>query len=121
VTDIRPISTVILSGNRKGELLKDIREFLDQTARKWYSGRGIPYRRGYLLYRPPRTGKSSLSLSIARRFDLDIYILSLSAIINEHTLKSLFAKLLSRCVILLEDINAVSSKRSTDTKTEDSR
>lgn len=121
MTDIRPISTVILSGNRKGELLKDIREFLDQTARKWYSGRGIPYRRGYLLYRPPRTGKSSLSLSIARRFDLDIYILSLSAIINEHTLKSLFAKLLSRCVILLEDINAVSSKRSTDTKTEDSR
>ena len=74
-----------------------------------------------MLYGPPGTGKSSLSLSIAGRFDLDIYILSLSAIINKHTLKSLFAKLPSRCVILLEDIDAVSSKRSTDAETEDSR
>jgi len=52
-------------------------------------------------------------LSIAGRFGLDIYILSLSAI-SEATLKSLFAKLLSRCIILLEDIDAVSSNRSRD-------
>ncbi|KAH6668461.1 hypothetical protein B0J14DRAFT_488341, partial [Halenospora varia] len=43
-----------------------------------YSNRGIPYRRGYLLYGPPRTGKSSLSLSIAGACDLDIYILNIS-------------------------------------------
>jgi mitochondrial chaperone BCS1 len=48
---------------------------------------------------------------------LDIYILSLFAI-NEASLTSLFTKLLSRCVILLEDVNAVSSNR--DAKTEDS-
>jgi mitochondrial chaperone BCS1 len=73
-----------------------------------------------LLYGPPRTRKSSLSLSIAGCFGLDIYILSLSAI-NEASLKSLFAKLLSRCVILLEDIDAVSSNRSWDAGAEDSR
>ena len=55
---------------------------------------------------------TSLSLSIAGHFGLDIYILSLSAI-NEATLKNLFAKLPSRCVILLEDIDAVSSNRDT--------
>ncbi len=71
-----------------------------------------------MLYGPPRTRKSSLSLSITSHFGLNIYILSLSTI-NEANLKSLFDKLLSRCIILLEDINAISSNR--DTKVEDSR
>jgi chaperone BCS1 len=51
---------------------------------------------------------------------LDIYILNLSAT-DEARLKSLFAKLPSRCVILLEDIDAVSSNRSGDAEGEDSR
>ena len=71
-----------------------------------------------MLYGPPRTGKSSLSSSIASYFGLNIYILSLSTI-NEANLKSLFDKLPSRCIILLEDIDAVSSNR--DTEFEDSR
>ena len=120
MSDIRPISTVILNESRKSELLKDIGDFLDPTSQQWYSDRGIPYRRGYLLYGPPGTGKSSLTLSIAGRFALDIYILSLSAI-NEASLKSLLANLPRRCVILLEDIDAVSSNRSWDAEAEDSR
>jgi chaperone BCS1 len=46
---------------------------------------------------------------------LDIYILKLSAI-NEAILEGLFAKLPSHCVILLEDIDAVSSNRDAETK-----
>ena len=42
-------------------------------------------------------------------------MLSLSAI-SEASLKSLFDNLLSRCVVLLEDIDAVSSDRSSDTE-----
>jgi chaperone BCS1 len=61
-----------------------------------------------------------LSLSIAGHFGLDIYILNLSDI-NKAILESLFAKLPSHCVILLEDIDAVSSKRSGDAETKDSR
>ncbi|KAH8777271.1 hypothetical protein BGZ57DRAFT_711418, partial [Hyaloscypha finlandica] len=60
--------------------------------------------RGYLLYGPPRTRKSSLSSVIASYFSLNIYILSLSTI-NKANLKSLFNKLLSHYIILLEDIN----------------
>jgi mitochondrial chaperone BCS1 len=59
-----------------------------------------------------------LSKSLAGYFRLDIYILSLS-IINEANLTSLLAKLPSRCVILLEDVDAVSSNR--DAETDDSR
>jgi len=73
-----------------------------------------------LLYKPLRTRKSSLSLSITSYFGLDIYILSLSAINNKASLRKLFAKLLSYCVILLEDINAISLKQFKNTKTKDS-
>lgn len=118
VSKIRRTSTVILNESRKRELLEDIREFLDPASQQWYSDRDSPYRRGYLLYGPPGTGKSSLSSAIASYFGLNIYILSLSTI-SEASLKSLFDKLPSRCIILLEDIDAVSSNR--DAKTEDSR
>ncbi|PMD66211.1 uncharacterized protein K444DRAFT_517829, partial [Hyaloscypha bicolor E] len=64
--------------------------------------------KGYLLYRFPRTRKSSLSLFITSYFSLDIYILKLS-IINKAILESLFTKLLSYYIILLEDINTISS------------
>jgi len=69
-----------------------------------------------LLYSPLKTKKSSLSKSIAKHFSLDIYILNLFAI-NEANLTSLFAKLPSRYVILLKDVNAISSNR--DAKIED--
>jgi mitochondrial chaperone BCS1 len=78
---------------------------IDQGAQRQYSSRGIPYRRGYLLHRPPGTRKSSLSVSIAGYFDLDIYIFSLSDI-NKGGLKNLFTELPRRYVILLEDVDA---------------
>jgi chaperone BCS1 len=90
--DVRKFETVILNEKVKRGLLKDIKNFLDPKSRKWYSSRGIPYRRGYLLYGPPGTGKSSLSLSIAGCFDLDIYILNLPSV-DDGSLSTLFAEL----------------------------
>lgn len=72
---------------------------------------GIPYRKGYLFYGPPGTGKSSLSLSIAGDCDLDVYILNLSGV-DDSSLDELFTELPARCVILLEDIDAVDATQS---------
>jgi chaperone BCS1 len=58
-----------------------------------------------------------LSSAIAGHFGLNIYILNLSTI-SEAILKRLFDSLPSRCILLLEDIDAVSSNR--DAETEDS-
>ncbi|PMD62365.1 uncharacterized protein K444DRAFT_503930, partial [Hyaloscypha bicolor E] len=60
---------------------------------------------GYLLYRFPETRKSSLNSAITSYFGLNIYILKLSTI-SKASLKSLFNKLPSYYIILLEDINA---------------
>lgn len=46
---------------------------------QWYAERGIPYRRGYLLYGVPGSGKTSLIHALAGELGLDIYALSLSA------------------------------------------
>ncbi|KAH8897027.1 hypothetical protein GQ53DRAFT_778260 [Thozetella sp. PMI_491] len=102
----RPFSTVILNEKVKEDLIEDVRDYLNPMTRRWYSNRGIPYRRGYLLHGPPGTGKSSLSLALAGHFKMRIYIVSLSSVsANEENLASLFAELPRRCVVLLEDID----------------
>lgn len=102
----RPMGSVVMDEDTKREVLEDISEYLAPRTRRWYANRGIPYRRGYLLYGAPGTGKSSLSLALAGRFGLAIYIVSLnSPMMNEENLASLFSELPSRCVVLLEDID----------------
>ncbi|PMD64744.1 uncharacterized protein K444DRAFT_520226, partial [Hyaloscypha bicolor E] len=69
----------------------------------------------YLLYGFPGTRKSNLSLAITSNFNLNIYILNLS-IISKAILKHLFNSFPSYYIILLKNINIISSNR--DTKTE---
>ncbi|KAH8651726.1 P-loop containing nucleoside triphosphate hydrolase protein [Ilyonectria robusta] len=111
--DARPLSTVILGDAQKQSFIKDVEDFLNLRTRRWYSTRSMPYRRGYLLHGPPGTGKSSLSLSVAGRFGLDIYAVSVSTV-NDRTLEDLFAKLPPQCVVLLEDIDAAGATHSRD-------
>ncbi|KAJ9137650.1 hypothetical protein NKR23_g8937 [Pleurostoma richardsiae] len=114
---IRRLSTMIMDEKEKQELITDVGNFLSPDARTWHTNRGIPYRRGYLLYGPPGTGKSSLCLSISGHFDLDIYILNLSSV-DGSSLSKLFADLPPRCVLLLEDVDAVGIVQSRQADTE---
>ncbi|KAF1972043.1 putative mitochondrial chaperone bcs1 [Bimuria novae-zelandiae CBS 107.79] len=109
----REMSTVIIDKKLKDMLLDDVSEFLDPKTRTWYTRRGLPYQRGYLLHGPPGTGKSSLCLSIAGHFDLDVYVLTMSSL-NNHSLKSLFAELPQHCIVLTEDVDATAVHRKLD-------
>lgn len=115
----RPMATVVLDDLQKATILKDINDFLHPRTPRWYSNRGIPYRRGYLFHGPPGTGKTSLSFALAGVFGLDIYCLSLSeATLTEEDLILLFNSLPKRCVVLLEDIDSAGvlrKKEETDT------
>lgn len=55
-------------------LRADIKRFL--TARQWYTDRGIPYHRGYLLFGPPGTGKTSIIKTVAGELNLPLYIVN---------------------------------------------
>ena len=115
----RPMGTVVLDSKQKAAILRDINDFLDPATTRWYSNRGIPYRRGILLFGPPGTGKTSLSFALAGVFGLDIYCMSLSEkTLSEEDLILLFNSLPKRCIVLLEDIDSagVVRKKSDSTK-----
>lgn len=60
----RPFDTVYLDQADKDALLNDAMEFLHPLSHRFYASRGIPYRRGYLLYGPAGTGKTTISMTL---------------------------------------------------------
>lgn len=72
----RSIDSVILDQNVSQRLLADVNEWIASST--WYSDRGIPYRRGYLLYGPPGSGKSSFIMALAGKLQYNICILNLA-------------------------------------------
>ncbi|KAK6509204.1 hypothetical protein TWF481_003964 [Arthrobotrys musiformis] len=118
----RPISTISLDESTKRALLRDVNEFLNPKAPRWYANRGIPYRRGYLLHGPPGTGKTSLSFALGGLFGLPIYCLSLvDAGMTEDKLRLCFGALPSRCIVLLEDIDTVDISRRRDGSSDENK
>jgi len=86
-------------------LLDDARDFLD--SKQWYADRGIPFRRGYLLYGAPGSGKTSIIHSLAGELGLDIYIISLSKTgLDDTSLNTLISSLPEQCIAIMEDIDA---------------
>ncbi|EIW80551.1 P-loop containing nucleoside triphosphate hydrolase protein [Coniophora puteana RWD-64-598 SS2] len=77
------------------------------NSKSWYAERGIPFRRGYLLYGAPGAGKTSLIHSIAGELNLDVYILSLSRSgLDDSSLSQVISELPEKCIALMEDIDA---------------
>ena len=59
----RPLDSVVLPKGVKEQLIHDVRDFMAE--KRFYTDRGIPYRRGWLFYGVPGGGKTSLSRSCA--------------------------------------------------------
>ncbi|KAF9447726.1 P-loop containing nucleoside triphosphate hydrolase protein [Macrolepiota fuliginosa MF-IS2] len=101
----RPLSSIVLDPGIKDKLVGDAREFLE--SKNWYAARGIPFRRGYLLYGAPGSGKTSIIQSLAGELGLDIYIVSLSRVgMDDNGLNELISRLPEKCIALMEDIDA---------------
>lgn len=109
---IRLLETVHFDNEQKQDLLADIRNYLDPKTQMRYQSRSMPYRRGYLFYGPPGTGKSSLSVAIAGEFGLDLYEVKIPSVATDADLEQMFQEIPPRCVVLLEDIDAVWVDRS---------
>lgn len=106
----RPFDSVVLEEGLSEKILDDVRDFMD--ARTWYLDRGIPYRRGYLLFGPPGTGKTSFVQALAGELDFNIAMLSLSQRgLTDDLLNHLLLNVPARTIVLLEDADAAFSNR----------
>jgi chaperone BCS1 len=96
---------VVLADGLSERITTDVREFLHNG--KWYLDRGIPYRRGYLLYGPPGSGKSSFIQALAGELEYNICVLNLAErYLSDDRLNLLLSVVPQRSLILLEDIDA---------------
>lgn len=87
--------------------------------KKWFDERGLPYKRGYLFYGKPGTGKTTFIRNICQELKIPIVVFSLATFTNsefparwKRALKS-FSGIVA---ILFEDIDAVFSKRDNKNK-----
>ncbi|KAL3428059.1 hypothetical protein PVAG01_01568 [Phlyctema vagabunda] len=110
----RPLHSVVLDEGIKERIVDDVKDFLGRQ--EWYVDRGIPYRRGYLLYGPPGSGKSSFIKALAGELDFGVAIINLSERgITDDKLTLLLSKLPPRTILLLEDADAAFvNRRQTD-------
>ncbi|ABN67550.2 mitochondrial protein of the CDC48/PAS1/SEC18 ATPase family [Scheffersomyces stipitis CBS 6054] len=107
----RMIGSVILDKSIAEGIISDVKDFLDSG--EWYHKRGIPYRRGYLLYGPPGSGKTSFIQALAGELDYNICILNLSeSNLTDDRLNHLMNHIPERSILLLEDIDAAFNKRA---------
>ncbi|KAF9507978.1 hypothetical protein BS47DRAFT_265740 [Hydnum rufescens UP504] len=106
----RDVNSVVLEKGISERIEKDLISFLNRA--KWYSERGIPYRRGYLLYGPPGSGKTSFIQALAGKLSYNICVLNLSQRgLMDDKLTHLLMNAPERSIILLEDVDAAFNKR----------
>ncbi|KAI7241004.1 hypothetical protein KC330_g931 [Hortaea werneckii] len=108
----RDLTAIELEQGTKESLIKDVEAYLHPKTRNYYINRGIPWRRGFLFWGPPETGKTSFTTALAGHFKLDIYLVGLSSsTLDDQRLESLFAELPGRCIVLFEDIDSAGIRR----------
>ncbi|KAH0701664.1 hypothetical protein KY285_015942 [Solanum tuberosum] len=73
--------------------------------KEYYRKVGKAWKRGYLLFGPPGTGKSSLIAVIANYLNFDIYDLELTAVTRNSDLRKLLVATTNKSILVIEDID----------------
>ncbi len=72
---------------------------------------GIPYKRSYLFFGPPGTGKSSFVQAIASVIKYSICFVNCSDKINDFNFNNLLNTAPQKSMILIEDVDSIFSER----------
>lgn len=106
----RPIESVILAKGVMESIIADIQTFRGEES--WYIERGIPYRRTYLLYGPPGSGKSSMVWAIASHLKMNLAVVNMAIKgMGDDDLRDCLADMPGNSFGLIEDIDCIFQER----------
>ncbi|KAK6136733.1 hypothetical protein DH2020_029561 [Rehmannia glutinosa] len=95
--------TLAMETNIKKMIIDDLDMFVRR--RDFYRKVGKAWKRGYLLFGPPGTGKSSLIAAMANYLNFDVYDLQLTDIQTNSDLRKLLINTANRSILVVEDID----------------
>lgn len=95
--------TLALEPQLKKQIMEDLKAFA--SGREFYHRVGRAWKRGYLLYGPPGSGKSSLIAAMANYLCYDVYDLELTKVTDNSELRALLIQTTNRSIIVIEDID----------------
>ncbi|KAF2032082.1 hypothetical protein EK21DRAFT_87462 [Setomelanomma holmii] len=106
--DKRSLNSIDLEPRMKKYISQVIEDFFHPESRALYRATSRPYRHGFLLYGPPGTDKTSLSVAIASHVGLPLVTITLRGM-DDMDLENAFTDLPLPCVVLVEDVDASSA------------
>lgn len=101
----RDLDTIYLDDSIKKDICDDFERFFNSEER--YNKLGIPYKRNYLFEGIPGTGKSSLILSLASKYEMNIGIISLNKELDDYSFMKSISNIPKDTILVLEDIDGL--------------
>ncbi|KAI7986559.1 Protein HYPER-SENSITIVITY-RELATED 4 [Camellia lanceoleosa] len=95
--------TLAMDLDEKRTLMEDLKRFVKR--KEFYRRVGKAWKRGYLLFGPPGTGKSSLIAAMANYLNFDVYDLELTALRSNSELRNLLITTANQSILVVEDID----------------
>ncbi|CAI0555685.1 unnamed protein product [Linum tenue] len=112
--------TLAMEPEQKQGIIDDLDLFVRR--KEYFRTVGRAWKRGYLLWGPPGTGKSTLVAAIANHLRFHIYDLQLQGVRSDFELRKVLTATTNRSILLIEDVDCSSKStepRSTDEITND--
>ncbi|KAH7846371.1 hypothetical protein Vadar_013175 [Vaccinium darrowii] len=88
---------------KKKEIINDLITFT--KSKDYYKKIGKAWKRDYLLFGPPGTGKSTMIAAMANLLEYDVYDLELTTVKDNTELRKLLIDTSSKSIIVIEDID----------------
>nr|VDD27918.1 unnamed protein product [Brassica oleracea] len=88
---------------KKEEIKSDLVKF--SKSKDYYKKIGTAWKRGYLLFGPPGTGKSTMIAAMENFLEYDVYDLELTTVMDNTQLRRLLIETSTKSIIVIEDID----------------
>lgn len=95
--------TLAMDEEAQKKIMEDLERFVKR--KEYYRRVGKAWKRGYLLFGPPGTGKSSLVAAMANYLNFDIYDLELTDVRSNSQLRKMLISTANRSILVVEDID----------------